>query len=119
MKIAGVGVRCDGCARVEEVNRLAKDRRPFADSRDRFFDFVVPPSNIDPLTKKPRKGTFRGIASETDPNNLAALHACPGCAPKIQKAMRAKDATMLPQGPLRQIMTDVHARYTLKTVRIN
>ena len=113
------GVRCDGCERIEDRNALASDRRPVPGSRDRFYDFVVPPSEIDPITKKPAKGKFRGIASQSDPNKLAALHACPGCAPKIQAAMKAKDPMMLPLGPLRVLMLEIKAKYGLKSLRIN
>ncbi len=113
------GIRCDACERIEDRDRLTKDHRPVKDSRNRYFDFVVPPEAIDPLTKKPAKGKFRGIASESDPNKLAALHACPGCAPKIQKAMKTKDPTVLPPGPLRALMLQVKQKYGISAVRIN
>lgn len=113
------GVRCDGCERIEMREPLTKDKRPHPSTLDHFFDFVVPPAEIDPLTKKPMKGKFRGIASESDPNKLAALHACPGCAPKIQAAMKKQDPTMLPYGPLRVLMLQIKQKYGLKSVRIN
>lgn len=114
-----MGIRCDSCTRIEDRDRLTKDHRPVQDSRNRFFDFVVPPEEIDPLTKKAVNGKFKGIASEDSPDKLAALHACPGCAPKIRKAMKLKDPTLLPDGPLRELMMNVKAKYGLKSLRIN
>jgi hypothetical protein len=119
MKIEGVGVRCDGCERIEDKNPLAKDKRPFADSHDRFFNFVVPPSQLDPITRKPAKGFFRGIASASNPKMLAALHCCPGCQPKIKRAMMLKEPRLLPYGPLRVLMIEVEHKYGMKGVRIN
>ena len=115
----GARIRCDSCARLEDVSKLTKDRRPPASSRDRWFDFVIPPSKLDPLTKKPAKGHFRGIASASEPGKLAALNACPGCAPKIQKAFAKKDPSLLPDGPLKVLMREVQMKYELKGLRIN
>lgn len=118
MKIIG-GVRCDICTTIEDRKPLTKDKRPVVGSRDRFFDFVVPPEALDPLTKKAVEGKFRGIASESEPNKLAALHACPGCAPKVQKAMRTKDFSLLPSGPFKSLMLQIKQKYGLQAVRIN
>lgn len=122
MKIAHGGVariRCDSCTIIEDQSPYTKDKRPAPKSRDRFFDFVIPPSKLDPLTKKPAKGHFRGVASESDPNRLAALHACPGCQKKVQAAFAKKDPSLLPDGPLRALMMQIHLKYNLKNVRIN
>lgn len=117
----GAGIRCDGCSRIEDKNPLSRDGRPVDDSRDRFFDFVVPPNreDVNPITGKVKQGKFRGIASETNPMALAPLHACPGCAPAIRKGMKAKDPAMLPHGPLRQLMEQVKAKYGLRALRIH
>ncbi len=93
------GIRCDSCSRIEGVNTLRKDRRPAVDSRDRFFDFVLPPN-----------GSFKGIASESNPRALAALHACPGCRDKVRGAIASKNPELLPHGPLREILTIIRSK---------
>ncbi len=115
----GMRHRCDSCGRLEDIDRLTKDRRPRAGSRDRFFSFVIPPSRLDPITKKPAKGYFRGLASASDPNKLAALDCCPACQPKVKEAFKRKNPELLPDGPLKPIMREIHLRYNLKSVRIN
>ena len=65
-----------------------------------------------------KDGCFRGIASATNPKQLAALHACPGCAPKIRAAFKAKSPALLPNGPLRQIMEGVESKYGLRRLRM-
>lgn len=104
---SAAGVRCDSCRRIEPKNTLQRDHRPFVDSRDRFFDFVVPPM-----------GKFRGIASESEPRKLAALHACPACAPIIKTAMKTKKPELLPEGPLRDLMMMVKSRDALRDMGI-
>ncbi len=102
------GIRCDSCSRIEGVNVLRKDRRPNIDSRDRFFDFVMPPN-----------GSFRGIASESEPRALAALHACPGCKDKVRLAIAKKDPDALPHGPLRDILTIVRSKDRLRDLGVS
>lgn len=99
MKIEGRGVRCDSCSRFEEKNPFARDKRQHVDSRDRFFDFILPPN-----------GSFKGIASESDPKKLAGLHCCPGCKDKVRAAIAAKDPELLPNGPLREILTIIRSK---------
>lgn len=113
------GVRCDSCTAIEDVNVLAKDRRPLPNTRARFFDFLVPPNraDINPLTGMVRPGKFRGISSESNDKQLAQLNACPECAPKIRKAFKLKDPMLLPQGPLRELMLLVRAKYGEKIMR--
>lgn len=102
------GIRCDSCSRIEGVNVLRKDRRPDVDSRDRFFDFVMPPN-----------GKFRGIASESDPNKLAALHCCPGCRDKVRAAIGTKNPDLLPHGPLREVLTIVRSKDRLRDLGVS
>lgn len=110
-----VGIRCDGCLRIEVKNFCAADKRPEIGGRDRFFDFVVPPE-VNPMTGKPKIGGFRGIASESESKKLAALHACPGCAPKIKEAFAKKAPELLPEGPLRTLMMQVKQKYGLRSL---
>lgn len=109
----GSSIVCDGCERVEENNTLMKDGRPFVDSRDRFFDFTVPPNkeDVNMLTGRVNPGKFRGIASSGNDKQLAAMHACPGCAPRIKEAFARKAPELLPQGPLRVLMTQIKKKY--------
>ncbi len=102
------GIRCDSCSRIEGVNVLRKDRRPDVDSRDRWFDFVLPPN-----------GSFAGIASESNPKALAALHACPGCRDKVRAAIGSKNPELLPHGPLRDILTIIRSKDRLRDLGVS
>lgn len=117
MKVAS-GVRCDCCLAIEFKSGLTLDKRPMMGSHDRFFDFVIPPE-IDPMTGKAKLGGFPGIAGESNPKQLAALHSCPTCAPKIKKAMADKDPSKLPPGPLRDILTQIKAKHSLRSLRLH
>ena len=120
MKVAN-GVRCDACCRIEQKNPVTPDRRPPVGSRDRWFDMVVPPDKADvsPLTGKVKPGKFRGIAAEGNPQQLAALHICPGCSKRVKKAFSGKDPELLPAGPLRELMRVVHMKYGMKSARMH
>lgn len=109
----GDKIVCDACERVEDRNSLTRDGRPFVGSLDRFFDFTVPPKkeDLNMLTGRVMPGKFRGIASSGNDKQLAALHACPGCAQRIRAAFANKAPEMLPAGPLRALMTMVKTKY--------
>lgn len=112
------GVRCDVCGMLEDKLSLTPDRRPPVGSRDRFFQFVVPPAEVTKLGT-PVKGKFRGIASQSDPKKLAQLHACPPCAPKLQKAFKKQDPMILPPGPMRSLMLQVKQKYGARALRLH
>jgi hypothetical protein len=133
------GIRCDGCAKIEDRTWKTSDRRPAPDSRDRFFDFVIPPS-ISPITGKP-DGKFRGIGMESDPRMPIPLHACPACAKLLPKALKFTikrmivepqagmkiaveavqldgvfDMSILPAGPLREALEPAVARGAIQKI---
>ncbi len=116
----GNNIVCDACERVEDKNTLMKDGRPFFDSRDRFFDFTVPPrkEDVEMLTGRVKPGKFRGIASSGNDKQLAPLHSCPACAPKIKAAFSNKSPEILPHGPLRVLMTEIKKKYGARALGV-
>ena len=109
--------QCNGCGKMAFPN-------------DNFYAFVLPPSTSK-ITGKP-DGVFGGIGSESQPNQLALLHVCPACRPKMLKAVdfevgwianpatgeksvalkvgKFNDLTVLPPGPLREVLEAVQAK---------
>lgn len=79
------GVRCDGCGKL-------------AQGEDKFAGFFLPPN-----------GNFPGIARQGAPKELVQLHGCPVCNPKINFAMAMQKVSLLPSGPLKQIMEQLTA----------
>lgn len=104
MNIKGGGCRCDGCGRL-------------AQGADKFKGFYMPPS-INMVTKRP-DGRFPGISRAGKPDELVQLHACPGCQPKILKAMNVHDFSKLPEGPLRQIVEQLVTSDRLRNMRLH
>jgi hypothetical protein len=100
MKLKSGGERCDCCARVGKG----------------FTGFYMPES-MSRVTGKP-DGRFPGIARADNPSELVMLHACPGCKPKVDQAVKFFNFSFLPDGPLRKIVTQLMTRDRLKRFKI-
>lgn len=86
------GCRCDICG------HTTKDEKVM----DTFKAFSLP-----------RTGKFPGIASSKDPKVPATLHCCPECEPKMKRAFLVGNVSLLPSGPIKN-MIDKHAfRHTI------
>lgn len=98
------GLRCDGCGKL-------------AEGKDIFSGFVMGPS-ISAVTAQP-DGRFPGIASASNPKQLAQLHACPSCKPKIRRCLDSHDFITLPEGPLKKILTALASKDRLRNLGVH
>jgi hypothetical protein len=82
------GERCDSCGKIAVMF-------------DRFKAFSIP-----------------RVAKASTPMVPEKLHACPACERKVKAAVKNRDASFLPPGPLRKVLERIATKDKLRSLKI-